>query len=71
MNTANTEMDDDLREEYDLSQLRLRKTGSGRKAFQGVDVHLDPDVAEMFPSSEAVNEALRFLIRITRHKTVG
>jgi hypothetical protein len=28
-------------------------------------VFLEPDVAEMFPNSEAVNEALRFLIRIT------
>jgi len=27
---------------------------------------LDPDVAAMFPSAEAVNEALRFLIRITK-----
>jgi len=30
---------------------------------------LEPDVAEVFPDSESVNEALRFLIRITReHK---
>ena len=28
-------------------------------------VFLEPDVAEMFPNSEAVNEALRFLIRVT------
>ncbi len=28
-------------------------------------VVLEPDVAEMFPTSEAVNEALRFLIRVT------
>ncbi|HEX8396974.1 MAG TPA: hypothetical protein VF644_06090 [Pyrinomonadaceae bacterium] len=29
-------------------------------------VVLDSDVAENFPSSESVNEALRFLIRVTR-----
>jgi hypothetical protein len=29
-------------------------------------VILDSDVAENFPSSESVNEALRFLIRVTR-----
>ena len=29
-------------------------------------VELEPDVAAMFPSAEAVNEALRFLIRITK-----
>lgn len=28
-------------------------------------VYLEPDVAEIFPNSEAVNEALRFLIRVT------
>ncbi|MDM9585063.1 hypothetical protein [Nostoc sp. GT001] len=28
-------------------------------------VFLEPDVAEMFPNSEAVNEALRFLTRVT------
>jgi len=31
-------------------------------------VVLEPDVAEMFPTSEAVNEALRFLIRVTSKK---
>jgi hypothetical protein len=29
-------------------------------------VVLDSDVAENFPSAEAVNEALRFLVRVTR-----
>ena len=29
-------------------------------------VVLEEDVAENFPSSESVNEALRFLVRITR-----
>ena len=29
-------------------------------------VYLDPDVAEYFPTSESVNEALRFLIRIMK-----
>ena len=28
--------------------------------------NLQPDVAEVFPSAESVNEALRFLIRITK-----
>jgi gas vesicle protein len=32
---------------------------------EGLTVHLEPDVAEMFPNSQAVNEALRFLIRVT------
>ena len=63
-------MEDELRSEYDLRSLRVRKVGSGRKSFDGVNIRLEPDVAEMFPDSEAVNEALRFLIRITKKKVV-
>jgi len=57
-------MEDDLRSEYDLKSLRVRKLGSGRKSFAGTTVRLEPDVAQMFPNAEAVNEALRFLIRV-------
>jgi hypothetical protein len=32
--------------------------------FGGQFIQLAPDVAEVFPTSEAVNEALRFLIRV-------
>lgn len=60
-----TEMDDELRPEYDLRRLRVRKLGRERKSFGGV-VRLEPDVAEVFPDAEAVNEALRFLIRVTK-----
>ena len=59
-------MEDDLRTEYDLKSLRVRRLGSGRKSFGITTVRLDPDVAEMFPSADAVNEALRFLIRVTQ-----
>ncbi|CCI09187.1 hypothetical protein D3800_12040 [Microcystis aeruginosa NIES-298] len=66
------EMEDDLRTEYDLKHLRVRKLGSGRKSFGGVTVRLEPDVAEMFPTADAVNEALRLLIRVTRdNKTLA
>ncbi len=34
-------------------------------SMEKLTVFLEPDVAEMFPNSEAVNEALRFLIRVT------
>lgn len=33
--------------------------------IEGLTVHLEADVAEMFPNSQSVNEALRFLIRVT------
>lgn len=65
-------MEDDLRPEYDLKSLQVRKLGSERKSFGGVTVRLEPDVAEMFPSADAVNEALRFLIRVMRdHQTLA
>ncbi|MCL1491851.1 MAG: hypothetical protein M1G31_14040 [Pseudanabaena sp. Salubria-1] len=60
------ELDDDLRPEYDLKSLRVRKLGSGRKSFGCSTVRLEPDVAAIFPSADAVNEALRFLIRVTQ-----
>jgi hypothetical protein len=57
---------DDLRPEYDLRTLTVRRLGPGRKSFGGSVVRLEPDVAEVFPSAEAVNEALRFLMRVTK-----
>lgn len=59
-------MDDEIRPEYDLKSLRVRNVGPKRKTFGSLSVRLDPDVAELFPDSESVNEALRFLIRIAR-----
>ena len=58
-------MNDELRPEYDLKSLRVRRVGSKRTGFGGF-VQLAPDVAEIFPDAESVNEALRFLIRVTR-----
>jgi hypothetical protein len=58
-------MSDELRPEYDLSKLKVRRLGPGRTAFGGT-VRLEPDVAEVFPDAESVNEALRYLIRITK-----
>ena len=66
MKKIKADLDDELRPEYDLRNLRVRKVGAERKGFGGRTVHLAPDVAEVFPDSESVNEALRFLIRITR-----
>jgi hypothetical protein len=66
MSKVNPEADNDLREEYDLATLEIRRLGPGRKSFRGIDVHLEPDVARVFTNSKSVNEALRFLIRVTR-----
>jgi hypothetical protein len=65
MKKVETDMSDELRPDYDLRSLRVRKLGPGRKSFGGV-IRLEPDVAEVFPDAESVNEALRFLIRVTK-----
>jgi hypothetical protein len=58
---------DDLRAEYDLGE--LLKTGvQGKYAQryrQGTNlVLLAPDVAEAFPTAEAVNETLRLVLQL-------
>ncbi|HFD39940.1 MAG TPA: hypothetical protein ENJ31_08885 [Anaerolineae bacterium] len=58
--------DYDLRDEYDLSTLPIVAKGRyapGRRAGKNV-VILAPDVAQVFPTDEAVNEALRLVMRI-------
>jgi len=62
-------MKDELRPEYDLNSLQVRKVGPGRQGFGKFVVQLAPDVAGVFPDSESVNEALRFLIRITKENS--
>ena len=60
--------DDDMRPEYDF-------TGGVRGKFfkdyqKGTNVVLlDPDVAEVFPDSTSVNEALRALAQIVKKQT--
>jgi hypothetical protein len=65
MKNTDHEMQDELRSEYDLTQLRIRKLAPQRSKF-GSFVKLAPDVEKVFPNSEAVNEALRFLIRVAQ-----
>jgi hypothetical protein len=62
----NTGVDDELRAEYDLSQLRECVRGKYVQRYhEGTNlVLLDPDVAKAFPGDEAVNEALRMLMKI-------
>jgi len=61
-------LNDELKPEYDLQSLKVRKVGEGRKLLN--QIQLDVDVAKVFPDSNSVNEALRFLMRITKeHQT--
>ncbi|MCW5865508.1 MAG: hypothetical protein KIT52_20640 [Anaerolineae bacterium] len=69
MKKVENEIQDELRAEYDLRSLRVRKVGPNRSGF-GSFIQLAPDVAEIFPDAESVNEALRFLIRVTRSGSV-
>jgi hypothetical protein len=59
-------IEDELRPEYDFGKLRVVARGPGRQASEGPTIQLEPDVAEMFPDSRSVNEALRLLIRAAR-----
>ena len=60
---------DDLRPEYDLKEL-LKGGVQGKYADryrEGTNlVLLAPDVARAFPTEEAVNEALRLVIRLKK-----
>ncbi len=67
-NKVDTPVDDELRAEYDLSQLKGGVRGKYAKRYsEGTNlVLLAPDVAEAFPNDEAVNDALRLLMKIAR-----
>lgn len=65
MKKVESKLEDELRPEYDLRSLRVRKLGPGRKSFCDV-IRLEADVADAFPDADSVNEALRFLIRVTK-----
>ena len=60
--------EDELRPEYDVRNLQVRKLGGGRVKFCDT-IRLAPDVVAAFSSAEAVNEALRYLIEIARRST--
>jgi hypothetical protein len=64
-----TGMDDELRSEYDLSDL-LKGGVRGKYADRYREstslVLLAPDVTAVFPDENAVNEALRLVIQLAR-----
>jgi hypothetical protein len=65
MKKVGSKLEDELRPEYDLRALRVRKLGPDRKSFGDV-IRLEPDVADVFATADSVNQALRFLIRVTK-----
>jgi hypothetical protein len=65
MKKIETEEEDDLRSEYDFSQMRGGVRGKYAERYrEGTNlVLLDPDVAAAFPDAKAVNDALRQLLQ--------
>jgi hypothetical protein len=67
-NSRRNDAQDELRPEYDLRAL-LKRGVQGKYAERyraGTNlVLLEPDVARAFSSEQAVNEALRLVIRLT------
>ncbi len=64
-------LDDELRPEYDFFKLKGGVRGKyAARYHQGTNlVLLEPDVAEVFPTAEAVNEALRLLMKLAQAQT--
>jgi len=64
---AKTE-EDELRPEYDFSQLKGRVRGKYAERYRaGTNlIKLEPDVAAAFPDARSVNEALRLLIKVSQ-----
>jgi hypothetical protein len=67
---SNHELKDELRSEYDFSNMKGGVRGKYIERYQaGTNiVLLEPDVAQAFPTSEAVNEALRLLMQIAQRQ---
>ncbi len=58
---------EEMSPEYNLDYSKAKPNRFAEKYRQMQrTVVLDSDVAENFPSAESVNEALRFLVRVTR-----
>jgi ribosomal 50S subunit-associated protein YjgA (DUF615 family) len=58
--------DYELRDEYDLSKMTVVSKGryAPRRRVGKNIVVLEPDVVQAFPTDEAVNEALRLVMRM-------
>ncbi len=65
---SNEAEEGEMRPEYDFSQLKGRVRGKYVERYrEGTNlVLLDPDVAAVFPDAQAVNEALRLLMKVAK-----
>ncbi len=60
--------DYELKEEYDLSKMTILPKGrfDPKRRIGSNVIILEPDVAKAFPTDEAVNEALRLLLKASK-----
>ena len=67
---SNQELEDQLLPEYDFSKMNSGVRGKYVERYRTETniVLLDPDVAQAFPTSDAVNEALRLLMQIAQRQ---
>ena len=67
MRKSNHRNSDEIRPEYDFASMKGVRAKYYEQYRKGANVVLlDPDVAEAFPTENAVNEALRGILSTTR-----
>ncbi len=73
MKKTDAEPKDEMRPEYDFSQLKGKVRGKYVERYRaGTNLALlEPDVAQAFPDAQAVNEALRLLMNVARTQASG
>ena len=62
----------ELEDEYDLSKMTILPKGrfDPKRRLGSNVVLLDPDIARAFPNDEAVNEALRVILKATKRSRI-
>lgn len=67
-NSTKKQDDYELREEYDLSKMTVLPKGrfDPKRRIGTNVVLLDPEIAKAFPNDEAVNEALRLVLKASK-----
>lgn len=67
-NSTKKQDDYELREEYDLSKMTVLPKGrfDPQRRMGSNVVLLEPEIAKAFPNDEAVNKALRLILKATK-----
>jgi hypothetical protein len=67
-NSIKKQDDYELREEYDLSKMAILPRGrfDPKRRIGTNVVVLEPEIAKAFPNDEAVNEALRLVLKASK-----